>query len=141
MLQSILQLGLGVMIIIAVTYVMYMIGLSLVLRQLGYSGWVAFVPVYNYYHLIRAVGLPRRWFGLAIVPYAGTLYALAISVRLGKIYHRGVAFSSTWLTIGAPIGMFIIAFSKRGRDLSVIHEPPPKIDPKDLQKHLKKRPH
>lgn len=118
-------------------YVFYAIGLSLVFAQLGAKRRQAFLPVYNYYVLIRALGLPKAWFLGALIPYVGTVYSIAIAIRLGKIYGHGVAFSSTWLTFGAPAGMFILA-RRRPRQLAVIKEPAPHIDTKKIQRKLKK---
>lgn len=139
MVDALKSLGLTAILFFAFAYLLYMIGLSFVFKQLNFPTWQAFIPLYNYYVLIQAVGLPKRWFGLAIVPYAGAVYALAISIRLGKIYHRGIAFSSTWLTFAAPIGMFVIALSKQKRDMSVIKEAPPAIDTRQLQNKIKRR--
>jgi len=139
MIEALKSLGITAILVLAFAYLLYMVGLSLVFRQLSFPAWQAYIPLYNYYVLIQAVGLPKRWFGLAIVPYAGAVYALAISIRLGKIYKRGIAFSSTWLTFAAPIGMFVIALGKQKPNLAVIKEPPPAIDTKQLQDKIKRR--
>lgn len=141
MLQSlmdwVIQVGIGVALFMAVAYVMYMFGLSLVFRRLGAKMWPALIPAYNYIILIRVLGLPISWQAVAFVPYVGQIYSIAIGIRLGKIFGKGTAFSSVWLTIGAPVGMLVLAFSKHPLDLSVIKEPAPHIDTKKLQKAMK----
>lgn len=135
--HSIMQLGLGILLAIIVAYVIYAVGLSLVFRRLGVRAWPAFVPGYNYITLIRALGLPKSWQATAFIPYVGQIYAVAVGVRLGKIFGKDAVFSSFWLTLGAPIGMPLIAFSKVEPDLTVIKEPVPQIDTKKIQATLR----
>ncbi len=132
--QSIIQLSLVALVIIIVAYTIYAISLSVVFRRLGAKPWYNFIPRHNYIVLIRTLGLPKTWQTTAFVPYIGQIYSVAVGVRLGKIFGKNKTFSSIWLTIGAPIGMPMIALSKMTPDLSVINEPAPKIDPKKLRK-------
>lgn len=132
--QSIIQLSLVALVIIIVAYMIYAISLSVVFRRLGAKPRYAFIPGYNYIVLIRTLGLPKSWQATAFVPYIGQIYSVAVGVRLGKIFGKNKAFSSIWLTIGAPIGMPMIALSKITPDLSAIDEPAPKIDQKKLRK-------
>jgi hypothetical protein len=111
-----------------------MFGLSLVFRRLGAKVWPAYVPAYNYIALIRTLGLPKSWQAVAFVPYLGQVYSIPIAIRLGKIFRKNAAFSSLWLTIGAPIGMLLIALSKQQLDLDVLKEPAPHIDTKKLKR-------
>lgn len=128
MLDTLVQLSLGAFIFLVVAYFVYMAGLSVVLRQLRAPAWRAFIPGYNIMAQIEAVGLPRNWFVKAIVPYVGALYALAIAVRLGRVYGRKPMFSSVWLTFGAPVGMWVIALGSHRPDMQVVASPPPHID-------------
>ncbi len=139
MLQTLLQIGLWAVGILVLAYFLYMLGLFFVFRRLGANPWPAFVPAYNYIVLIRVLGLPVSWQAAAFVPYLGQIYSIAVGVRLGKIFGKSVAFSSFWLTIGAPIGMPILALSKHKPDLSVIDEPAPRIDTKKLQKQFQSK--
>jgi hypothetical protein len=104
-------------------YVLYMVGLIFVLRRMDRLSWMAFVPLVNYYAQVRAVNAPRRWFALALTPYIGAVYAGSVAIRLGEIFGRGPAFSLLWLTIGAPIGMFIIAFASRPLNVALLDQP------------------
>jgi hypothetical protein len=94
-------------------YLNYMIGLILVLRRLGRMSWWAYVPLLNYFAQMRALGAPRRWYLLSCIPYLGAAYAGTIAVRLGQVFGRSTSFSLFWLTLGAPVGMYIIARSKQ----------------------------
>ncbi|MDQ5944344.1 MAG: hypothetical protein QG658_411 [Patescibacteria group bacterium] len=132
------QLIIGVGLALALAYLVYMLGLGLVFRRLGEKMWLAYVPAYNYLVLIRILGLPKSWQAVVFVPYLGPIYSIPIGIRLGKIFGKGAAFSSFWLTLGAPVGMLIIAFSKKPLNLDVIKEPTPHIDTKKLKQLSKK---
>ncbi|MBW4062137.1 hypothetical protein HJC99_06200 [Candidatus Saccharibacteria bacterium] len=103
-----LGVGLVVVIFLAITYVLYTIGLVMVLRRLNHFKWYAFLPFFSYYALIIATGAPKRWFYLSLVPYAGAVYAGSAAIRLGRIFDRGTAFSLFWLTVASPIGLIMI---------------------------------
>ena len=136
LLNALIQIILSVGLTLIIAYCVYMFGLSLVFRRLGTKAWPAYVPAYNYLVLIRVLGLPKSWQAVAFVPYVGQIYSVAIGIRLGKIFGKGIAFSSFWLTLGAPIGMIVLAFSRKPLDMSVIKEPAPHIDTKKLQKAM-----
>lgn len=137
MIVQILQ-GIGIVIIIAflVMYVSYSIGLSRVFKKLGEPGWHAFILGYNFMRLIKILHLPKKWFFLALTPYVGVIYSVAVAYRLGKVFHKGLAYSSFWLTVGSPLGMLQIGFTKKQLDITVLSEPTPSISA--LKKSLAK---
>lgn len=137
-LQWLWQLILGVGLTLVLAYLVYMLGLGLVFRKLNQKMWPAFIPAYNYIVLIRVLGLPKSWQAVALVPYLGPIYSIPIGIRLGKIFGKSAAFSSFWLTLGAPVGMLIIVFTKKPLKLEVIDEPAPTIDTKKLKELTKK---
>lgn len=108
-----LQGGLYLFITLAVAaYISYMIGLYAVLKRLDATAWHAFIPIYNFYALVRAVGAPTLWFFLSFLPYIGVAYAGSVAIRLGAIFGKDAKFSLFWLTFGAFWGMPIIARSE-----------------------------
>lgn len=130
----------GVAVILVVAYIAYMIGLILVLRRLGRVSWHAFIPLLNYYAQIRAINAPGRWFLLSLPPYIGAAYAGSAAIRLGAIFGRGPAFSLIWLTFGAPIGMFVLAFTRRPIDHEILNEKAHLLDLKAIKRLGKARP-
>ena len=60
---------------------------------------------------------------------------------LGKVFGKGTAFSSFWLTAAAPVGMFVISLSKVKLDLAVIKSPAPAIDPRKAMRSASKKLH
>lgn len=129
--------GIGLVAIVTLAYLMYMVGLILVLRKLGRLSWLAFVPIANYYAQLRAVNAPRRWFAFALVPYIGAVYAGSAAIRLGRAFNRGPAFSLFWLTFGAPVGMFLIAHSKEPIHPELLEEEATLIDVKAIKRRAR----
>lgn len=141
-LNAIRSLGLVVIVGLFLVYLAYMIGLAMVFRQLGHRPLLAFVPLYNFYRLIAILNLPTRWFYPSLVPYVGTIFSVAVAMRLGKVYGHGLAYSAVWLTYGAPLGMNMLAFSKRKPNLAILKEPPLSISQvkKEVMAYRKKHP-
>ena len=115
------SVGLAAIIIVAFVYLLYMFGLILVLRRLNKMTWQAYIPIFNYYATVRAVGAPGRWFWLSLIPYFGAMYAGTVAIRLGQVFGKRPGFSLFWLTLGAAIGMFVLAFSKTPHDEKLLN--------------------
>jgi hypothetical protein len=135
---TIIDVGVAVALAAAIAYLMYMVGLILVLRRLRRLTWKAFVPVLNFYAQVKAVNAPSSWFALALTPYVGAVYAGSIAIRLGAIFNKNAAFSVVWLTIGAPIGMFIIARSKEPINQDLLDSKIKLMSIKAIERHRKK---
>jgi hypothetical protein len=137
MINFILNASILILAIFLATYTIYCIGLSLVFRRLGKRAWPAFIPLFNYKKLIDHLGLPSRWFGYCLIPYAGGIYSIAVADRLGKVFNKNFVFSSFWLTFGSTLGMFVIARSKKELNIKVINEPPPSLN--ELKRKLMRK--
>lgn len=137
MIDFILNASIIILVVIFFTYCMYCFGLLLVFRRLNGRKWIAFIPVLNYGELIKLLGLPTRWLGYSLIPYAGTIYSIAIAERLGKVFNRGFVFSTFWLTFGSPIGMIMIGSSKKELNLEIIKKPPPNLN--ELKKRISRQ--
>jgi hypothetical protein len=134
---AIVNIGIGAIILVVVSYLFYMAGLILVLRRLGRLSWRGFVPLLNYYEQVRAINAPPRWFALSLPPYVGAVYMGSVAIRLGSVFGRGPAFSLVWLTFGAPVGMFVLAFSRRPLNLDVIRDEAHLFDIKAVKRSAK----
>lgn len=126
----------GAFMIIA--YFVYMVGLIFVLKRLHRLSWMAFVPVVNYYAQVRSINAPKHWFWGALVPVVGAVYAGSTAIRMGAIFGRGPAFSLVWLTIGAPIGMFVIALGKAPVNQDLLNGTPRLLDVKAIKRDAKR---
>lgn len=125
--RLLLQAGWIFFLIILITYVWYCLCLAMVLRKLQSPWWKAFVPGYNFMALMEALGLPGRWIFYALVPYVGFAYSLATAERLGRAFNKSFAYSATWLTVGAFIGMAHLGFSSQMPDLAIKDRPVPSV--------------
>lgn len=127
MIEFILNASFFVLIVFALTYLWYCVSFAILLSKLKAKWWKAFIPVYNIRILVNSLKLPKRWFYLSIAPYVGSVYAIAIAYRLGQLWGKHFAFSAFWLTIGAPVGFLMLAFSKKQPDFNVLDSPPPSL--------------
>ena len=127
MINFILNASLLLLIIFFVTYSMYCFGLFFVLRKLEGRAWMAFIPILNFRELVISIGLPVRWFLYCLVPYAGTIYSIAVAERLGRMFKKHFAYSTFWLTFASPIGMNIIGLGKIKPIFSIVDEPSPNL--------------
>ncbi len=130
--------GALVLTIMVVAYLMYMVGLILVLHRLHRLRWQAFIPIVNYYAQVKAVNAPKRWFPLSLLPFLGIVYSGSVAIRVGKAFGRTPFFSVIWLTVGAPLGMLFIAFPKRPLDLTALDEPAQLFDVKSIRREAKR---
>jgi hypothetical protein len=62
---------------------------------------------------------------------------LLIAIHLGRIFGRGPGFSLFWLTLGSPIGMFMIA-RQNFIDTELLNQPAAMLDIKSIRRRLKK---
>ena len=55
---------------------------------MGYKGWEAFVPFYNYYIIQKEVGEPKWWVILAYLPIVGPIMMTVFHLFLMKKFGR-----------------------------------------------------
>lgn len=133
--ELITNIGIGMALVLLSMFLSYAIGLSKVFHKLGVPRWRAFIPVFGFMTLVRALHLPKHWFFMALIPYVGTIYSLATAERLGKAFDKKLSFSLIWLTYGSSVGMPLIGFSKKQPDTKVFDEPTPNL--KQLEKTIR----
>ncbi|REJ07808.1 hypothetical protein DY023_02250 [Microbacterium bovistercoris] len=77
----------------------------------GYPGWLAIIPIVNFFVLVKVAGL-SAWFGLLFfIPVANLVLAIIVAFRNGRAFGHGGAFSFFLLFLLNPIGYFITGFS------------------------------
>ena len=57
-------------------------------QKMGYKGWEAFVPFYNYYIIQKEVGEPKWWVILAYLPIVGPIMMTVFHLFLMKKFGR-----------------------------------------------------
>ena len=68
---------------------------------MGYKGWEAFVPFYNYYIIQKEVGEPKWWVALAYLPIVGPIMMSVFHLFLMKKFGR-TTFLEKLLTVLLP---------------------------------------
>ena len=76
----------------------------------GQPGWIAFIPIYNYYVHIQIVGRPKWWILLLFVPIANFFVALTIHLDLLKSFQKYTYLDQVFGVILAPFYMIYVAF-------------------------------
>ena len=70
-------------------------------QKMGYKGWEAFVPFYNYYIIQKEVQEPKWWIALAYVPIVGPIMMTVFHLFLMRKFGRTTALEKI-LTIVLP---------------------------------------
>ena len=92
-----------------IQYSIYVLILSVLLgissfklyQKMGYKGWEAFVPFYNYYIIQKEVGEPKWWVALAYLPIIGPIMMSVFHLFLMKKFGR-TTFLEQFLTVILP---------------------------------------
>ena len=106
------------LILIVLAIVVFSLGMYGTFKKAGQPGWAAFVPIYDYWVLLRIVGRPGWWLALALlgfIPFVGSTAVLVICVivfnDLSKSFGHG-----GWFTVGlvllGPIFYYILWLGK-----------------------------
>lgn len=70
-------------------------------QKMGYKGWEAFVPFYNYYIIQKEIGEPKWWVALAYLPIVGPIMMSVFHLFLMKKFGRTSATEQI-LTVVLP---------------------------------------
>ena len=92
-----------------IQYSIYVLILSVLLgissfklyQKMGYKGWEAFVPFYNYYIIQKEVGEPKWWVALVYLPIVGPIMMSVFHLFLMKKFGR-TTFLEKLLTVLLP---------------------------------------
>jgi hypothetical protein len=81
-------------------YLITSVGLYGTFQKAGQPGWAAFIPVYNYYIILKVVGRPTWWLAfilLVFIPLVGSLALLVIvcivAFDMSKSFGHGGGFA------------------------------------------------
>ena len=75
-------------------------------------GWMALVPIFNIYFLLKIAGKPGWWLILYLVPLLNIVIHFIVAIDLGKTFKKDLVFSILLLGLFSPIGYIILGFSK-----------------------------
>jgi signal peptidase I len=80
--------GIGLLIAFVLFIVLPFWGLVKLFKKAGRPGWEGFVPLYNFFIIIKLTGRPAWWFILLLVPGLNFLVALGLIIDLLKSYGK-----------------------------------------------------
>lgn len=101
-------------------YVLLVVALWKVFSKAGYPGWLAIIPIVNVFILVKVAGF-SAWLGLLyLIPIVNFVFAIIVSLRVGKAFGHGAVFSIFLLWLFSFIGYLIIGFGSDTYDRSRI---------------------
>ena len=85
--------SLGVVLGIAITYVLFALPLALVFKKTQVAPWYAFIPILNLYGLLKVAGRPGWWLLLYLIPIVGFVVTVIVYLDVAKSFGRGAGFA------------------------------------------------
>jgi uncharacterized membrane protein YhaH (DUF805 family) len=85
--------SLGVVLGIAITYVLFALPLALVFKKTQVAPWYAFIPILNLYGLLKVAGRPGWWLLLYLIPIVGFVVTVIVYLDVAKSFGRGAGFT------------------------------------------------
>lgn len=93
-----------------------------IFRKAGRSGWVALVPFYNMYVLLKVVQKPGWYLVFWLIPYVGGIIYVIVCVELADDFDRSGWFGVGLVTL-TPIFAPILGFG--GSKYTLANAPQP----------------
>jgi hypothetical protein len=99
-----------------IVYIITVIALWRVFTKAGYAGWLAIIPIVNLFVLVKIGGF-SAWMGLLyLIPIVNIIFHIIVSLRVGKGFGQGAAFSIFLLWLFSFIGYLILGFGSADYD-------------------------
>ena len=99
-----------------VIYIITVVALWKVFTKAGYPGWLAIIPIVNAFVLVKVAGY-SAWMGLLyLIPIVNIIFHIIVSLRVGKGFAQGAAFSIFLLWLFPFIGYLILGFGSADYD-------------------------
>lgn len=101
-----------------VWYVILVIALWKIFTKAGYAGWLSLIPIVNAFVLVKIAGF-SAWMGLLyLIPIVNIVFHIIVSLRIGRGFGQGAAFSIFLLWLLTAIGYLILGFGSATYDKS-----------------------
>jgi Family of unknown function (DUF5684) len=71
-----------------------------IFTKAGQPGWVAIIPIYNWYILCKIVGRPGWWVILLFIPFVNFIVGIILCIDLAKSFGKGVGFGIGLILLG-----------------------------------------
>ena len=82
-------------------YLFYGYCFGRIFQKAGRQLWEGFVPIYNYYVMLKIVGRPGWWLILYIIPIVNIVITIIVYYDLARSFGKGVGFT---------VGLFLLSF-------------------------------
>ena len=79
-------------------------------EKAGQPGWAIFIPIYNFYILLKIAGRPGWWLLLLLFPLVNIAIAFIVAIDVAKSFGEGAVFGILLLAIFSPIGYLMLGF-------------------------------
>lgn len=99
-------------IVALVWYVLVAVALWKVFSKAGYPGILAIIPIVNIVILVKIAGYSAWLTLLYLIPIVNLVFSIMVSIRVGRGFGKGGAWSFFLLWLFAFIGFFILGFGK-----------------------------
>jgi len=99
-------------IFIIIILIPSLIGLMKIFEKAGYSGWMAFIPLYNAYIWVKIIEKPMWWLIFAFLPFINVFMWFLLSVETAKTFNKNLLWEQGLAAI-FPFAYFpYLGFSK-----------------------------
>jgi len=99
----------GYIIIIAIIFIIPMVGMWKIFEKANKPGWAAIIPIYNFIILLEIIGKPWWWLFLCLIPYLNLIWIIRAFNLLAKSFGKSEGFT-IGLVFLPPIFFLILGF-------------------------------
>lgn len=94
--------GIGVLffLLAVAVYLFYGYCFGRIFQKAGRPLWEGFVPIYNYYVMLKIVGRPGWWLIFYIIPIVNIVITIIVYYDLARSFGKGVGFT---------VGLFLLS--------------------------------
>lgn len=94
--------GIGVLffLLAVAVYLFYGYCFGRIFQKTGRPLWEGFVPIYNYYVMLKIVGRPGWWLIFYIIPIVNIVITIIVYYDLARSFGKGVGFT---------VGLFLLS--------------------------------
>ena len=94
--------GIGILffLLAVAVYLFYGYCFGRIFQKAGRPLWEGFVPIYNYYVMLKIVGRPGWWLIFYIIPIVNIVITIIVYYDLARSFGKGVGFT---------VGLFLLS--------------------------------
>ena len=85
--------GIAFFLLAVVVYLFYGYCYGRIFQKAGRPLWEGFVPIYNYYVMLKIIGRPGWWLILYLIPIVNIVITVLVYYDLSRSFGKGVGFT------------------------------------------------